>query len=142
MLGRHDFRFCGANFVYGLYDLSGVPSHRACDDRNVILNSANIDWFTDCFVPDATQRRDPDVSPLYADLRGVPPALFTVGTLDPLVDHSLFMYSKWVAAGGEAEIQIFPGAPHGFDAFPVPEGKRATETIDAFLTRCIDGGEQ
>jgi len=138
MLHRHGFRFCGANLVYGLYDLSGVPSHSAFDDRNVILNSISIDWFTECFVPAATPRRDPDVSPLYADLRGAPPALFTVGTLDPLLDHTLFLYPRWIAAGNQAEIQIFPGAPHGFDAFPVPEGKQATERIDAFLARCIE----
>ncbi len=137
MLHRHGFRFAGANLVYGVYDFSGVPSHRAFDDRNLILNSANIDWFTDCFVPDAATRRDPDVSPLYADLAGAPPALFTVGSLDPLLDHTLFLYPRWLAAGNEAEIQIFPGAPHGFDAFPVPEGKQATETIDGFLARCI-----
>ncbi len=134
---RHGYRFAGANLVYGLYDISGVPSHTAFDDRNVILNSANIDWFVDCFVPDAEKRRDPDVSPLYADLEGAPPALFTVGTLDPLLDHSLFLYSRWLAAGNEAEIQIFPGAPHGFDAFPAPEGKQATERIDRFLSRCV-----
>lgn len=137
MLQRHDFRFCGANLVYGLYDLSGVPSHSAFDDRNLILDSRNIDWFTDCFVPDERQRRDPDVSPLYADLRGVPPALFTVGTLDPLLDHTLFLHARWLAAGAPAELQVHPGGPHGFDAFPVPEGRKATETIDAFLARCV-----
>ncbi len=137
MRDRHGFRFAGANLVYGLYDISGVPSHTAFDDRNVILNSANIEWFVDCFVPDAKKRRDPDVSPLYADLEGAPPALFTVGTLDPLLDHTLFLYPRWLAAGNEAEIQIFPGAPHGFDAFPAPEGKQATERIDTFLSRCV-----
>ena len=138
MKQRHGFRFAGANLVYGLYDLSGVPSHAAFDDRNVILNSHNIAWFTDCFVPDPAMRRNPDVSPLYADLAGAPPALFTVGTLDPLLDHSLFLFPRWRAAGSPAEIQIHPGAPHGFDAFPVPEGKQATETIDAFLSRCLE----
>jgi len=138
MLHRHGFRFAGANLVYGLYDISGVPSHTAFDDRNVILNSENIDWFVDCFVPDAERRRDPDVSPLYADLSGAPPALFTVGTLDPLLDHTLFLYPRWLAAGSPAEIQVYPGAPHGFDAFPAPEGKQATQRIDAFLSACLD----
>ncbi|MGH0029735.1 MAG: alpha/beta hydrolase, partial [Myxococcota bacterium] len=137
MQRHHGFRFAGANLVYGVYDLSGVPSHTALDDRNVILNSANIDWFVDCFAPDPALRRDPDVSPLHADLSGAPPALFTVGTLDPLLDHSLFLYPRWLAAGNQAEIQVFPGCPHGFDAFPVPEGQQATAAIDAFLTRCI-----
>ncbi|MEM7411747.1 MAG: alpha/beta hydrolase [Myxococcota bacterium] len=134
---KHGFHFCGANLVYGLYDLSGVPSHAAFDDRKVLLNSTNIDWFTRCFVPDPALLRDPDVSPLYADLSEAPPVLFTVGTLDPLLDHTLFLYPRWVAAGRPAELQVFPGAPHGFDGFPVPEGLEATQVIDAFLARCV-----
>jgi len=137
MLRRHGVRLAGANLAYGLYDLSGVPSHEAFDDRNLILNSHSIRWFTDCFVPSEALLRDPDVSPLYADLAGAPPALFTVGTLDPLLDHSLFFYSRWIAAGNSADLQIFPGAPHGFDIFPTREGKQATKTIDAFFERCL-----
>ncbi|WP_342452975.1 alpha/beta hydrolase fold domain-containing protein [Pararoseomonas indoligenes] len=36
--------------------------------------------------------RDPAISPLYADLAELPPALFTVGTIDPLLDDTLFMH--------------------------------------------------
>jgi acetyl esterase/lipase len=107
------------------------------DHRNVVLSSKNIGWFTDCFVPDARRRRDPDVSPLYADLRGLPPALMTVGALDPLRDHSLFLYARWIAAGSPAELAVYPGAPHGFDMFPTPEGVAARERIEAFLSRCL-----
>jgi acetyl esterase/lipase len=137
MLHRHGVRFCGANLVYGIYDVSGVPSHTDHDHRNLILDSQSIAWFTDCFAPDAARRRDPDLSPLYAKLEGAPPALFTVGTLDPLFDHSLFLYARWLAAGNPAEIQIFPGAPHGFDSFPTPEGAQSVARIDDFLNRCL-----
>jgi acetyl esterase/lipase len=137
LLQRHGFRFAGANLAYGIYDLTGVPSHTAFDHRNLILNSHSIHWFSDCFVPDATARRAPDVSPLYADLSGAPPAIFTVGTLDPLIDHTLFLYPRWIAAGNAAELQVFPGAPHGFDGFPTPEGQQATQVIDAFFERCF-----
>ena len=58
-------------------------------------------FFGDMFLPGLGEeaRRDPDISPLYADLRDMPPALFTVGTLDPLLDDSLFMDARWRAAG-------------------------------------------
>lgn len=138
MRDRHDFRFAAANLVYGLYDLGGVPSHSQFDDRGIVFDSGGIRSFIDMFVPDAKLLRDPDVSPLYANLSGLCPALFTVGTCDPLVDHSLFMYARWVAGGNTAEIQIYPGAPHGFDGFPAPEGRRAHAACDAFLGRCLD----
>ena len=137
MRDRHGFLFRGANLVYGLYDLAGVPSHVEFDHRNVVLSSKSIRWFTACFVPDAGRRRDPDVSPLWADLAGLPPALLTVGALDPLRDHSLFLYARWIAAGSPAELAVYPGAPHGFDMFPTPEGRAAQAGIEAFLARCV-----
>jgi acetyl esterase/lipase len=137
MRDRHGFRFAGANLVYGAYDLSGVPSHHAFDGRGLVLDGRAIEAFTEMFVPDASLRRHPDVSPLYADLRGLCPALFTVGTLDPLLDHSLFLWTRWLAAGNRAELEVFPGGPHGFDAFPAPEGARAQAAMDAFLAGCL-----
>jgi acetyl esterase/lipase len=44
----------------------------------------------------------------------MPPALFTRGTLDPLLDDTLFMAARWEAAGSPAEVAIYRGAPHEF----------------------------
>ena len=112
--------FAGANLVYGAYDLSMTPSQRLWGDRNLVLSTPIIQWFLDCFLPDAgpEKRRRPEYSPLYADLRGLPPALFSVGTLDPLLDDSLFMEARWRAAGNQAELRVYPESVHGFNAFP------------------------
>ena len=48
------------------------------------------------------------------------------------------MYARWVACGSPAQIQIFPGAPHGFDALRAPEGARAQGAMDRFLERCLE----
>jgi acetyl esterase/lipase len=125
--------FAGANLVYGCYDLSMTPSQRRWGERNLILSTPIIQWFADFFVPDPARRRDPDVSPLYADLSGMPPALFTVGTLDPLLDDSLFMHARWIAAGGRAELAVWPGGIHGFDAFPTQLSRAARARMEAFL---------
>ena len=79
----------------------------------------------------------PDVTPLLADLSGMPPAIFTVGTLDPLLDDSLFMSARWQSAGHETELHVFPDAPHGFDGFPTPAGMDATNRINNFLSGCL-----
>jgi len=138
MRDRHGFRFAGANLVYGVYDLGGVPSHTQYDGRNLLLDGPSLEIAIRMFVPDASRRRDPDASPLYANLAGLCPALFTVGTLDPLRDHTLFLYAEWIAQGSPAEIQIFPGGTHGFDMFLCPEQRQAHAAIDAFLARCLD----
>ena len=52
--------------------------------------------------------RDPDVSPLYADLHDLCPALFTVGTGDTLLDDSVFMAARWELAGNPTELAVYP----------------------------------
>jgi len=86
-----------------------------------------------------TQRRDPAVSPLYADLTKMklPPALFTCGTLDCLLDDTIVMGSKWAMTGAEAMVKIYPGAPHGFVFFPPGQcdgTEEALSDIKTFLT--------
>ena len=74
--------FAAAVFQYGSFDLSMTPSQRLWGERNLVLSGPIISWFLDQFLPtqDREQRRDPDISPLFADLSGMPPAIFTVGT--------------------------------------------------------------
>jgi acetyl esterase/lipase len=138
MRDRHGFSFAGANLVYGAYDLSGVPSHSQFDGRHLLLDGPSVAIVIAMFVPVEAQRRNPDVSPLYANLAGLCPALFTVGTLDPLRDHTLFMYAEWIAQGSPAEIQIFPGGPHAFDMIPCAEQLQAHGTMASFLAGCLD----
>src|SRR5919198_1521825 len=113
--------FAAANLIYGAFDLSMTPSQRNWGERNLILSTPTIAWFADMFLPgmELEARRDPDVSPLYADLRDMPPALFTVGTLDPLLDDTLFMEARWRAAGARTELRVWPEAIHGFNVFPL-----------------------
>lgn len=129
--------FDGAVLTFGCYDLSLVPSVRRWGERRLLLNTPVIEWFVDLFLGgmDAEKRRDPDVSPLYADLGGLCPAIFTVGTLDPLLDDTLFMEARWRAAGNETELHVFPEAPHGFMLFPGGFTPEATDSITGFVAR-------
>jgi acetyl esterase/lipase len=87
-----------------------------------------IDKFVEAYTVRASieARRNPLMSPLYDDLQKLaaespfgtlPPALFTCGTGDPLLDDSLLMSIKWMGTGSEAVIKLYPGAPHMFSAF-------------------------
>jgi acetyl esterase len=131
--------FSGANLMYGCYDLGFTPSVARWGERNLILSTPIIAWFTDHFVP-AVLRSHPDVSPLHADLRGLPPALFSVGTMDPLVDDTLFMHARWLAAGNHAELAIFPGGIHAFNAFPTALARAAQAREIAFIDGVLAGG--
>ena len=126
----------GANLSYGVFDVSQTPSAKNWGDEALILSTPVMKWFGDHFVPPGMQR-DPDVSPLYADLRSMPNALFTVGTMDPLLDDSIFMHGRWLAAGNESEIAVYPGGVHGLTGFPTELGRRALARQDAFFKQVL-----
>ena len=130
----------GSNLVYGAYDLSMTPSCANWGDRNLVLSTPTVEWFVDHFVPQE-KRRDPDVSPLFADLSDMPPALFSVGTLDPILDDSLFMAVRWTAAGNDAELAIYPGGVHGFNglAAELDITRQFNARVDAFFERVLAG---
>jgi acetyl esterase/lipase len=129
--------FRGANIVYGAFDLSLTPSQRQFGNTRLVLRTIDMQQFYNAFLPTVTDRRVADISPLYADLKGLCPALFTVGTRDALVDDTLFMHARWVAAGNPAELAVYPGGAHGFTLFPNDLAKAATARMDAFLNRVL-----
>jgi len=133
--------FAGANLVFGVYDVGQTPSARLWGQRPLVINTPMMRWFADMFTPGMTdeERRAPEVSPLYAPLEAMPPALFTVGTLDPLLDDSLFMAARWRAAGGRAELLVFPESMHGFIAFPNAIAALALDAMLRFGRRCLAG---
>jgi acetyl esterase/lipase len=137
---RHDAadRFVGANLLFGAYDLSRTPSQLGVgiEPGTDILDGTGFP--IDLFLPGLSleARRDPDVSPLYADLRGMPPALFTVGTTDHLVDDSLFMAARWQLAGNETELIVYPETPHAGIILPSVGAHWFPRLID-FLGGCL-----
>ena len=69
----------------------------------------------------------------------MPPAVFSVGTEDALLEDSLFMYMRWLASGNEAELRVYPGAAHGMGHFGphlnTDQGELALQNIEAFYKR-------
>lgn len=133
---RHGTMPFGAAILnYGCYDLGMTPSARRWGAEKLVLNTASIVGFRKCFLPAGADPSSPDISPLYADLRGMPPALFSVGTRDALLDDSLFMAPRWLAAGNVAELAIYPGACHGFVSIPFRQRDDAVARMNAFIGR-------
>jgi acetyl esterase/lipase len=137
-LGRSPFH--AANLVFGVFDLGMTPSARQFgNELRLVLRTIDVEQFGECFLPGVgtEDRRAPHISPLYADLRGLCPALFTIGTLDALLDDSLFMHARWIAAGNAGELAIYPGAVHGFIAFPYAQTFSALARMSAFLNATL-----
>ncbi len=128
-------RIAAANLVFGAYDLNGTPSQLLWGDRNLVLSRPIVKWFGDNFLPGRSfeERRDPDISPLYGILSDMPRALFSVGTLDCLIDDSLFMAERWRVAGNVADVVIYPEGVHGFTAYPTGLARKANARQFEFL---------
>ena len=80
---------------------------------------------------------DPLVSPLYADLRGLPPLLIQVGDRETVLDDSVMLAEKARAAGVAVNLEIWDGMIHVFQMFgaELPEAHQAIASIAAFLDR-------
>ncbi|MCB0876590.1 MAG: alpha/beta hydrolase [Solirubrobacterales bacterium] len=80
---------------------------------------------------------DPRISPLFAELRTLPPTLVQVGTDEILLDDSTRFADRAYAAGVEVELQRFAGMFHDFQLFATLLGtsRGAIEDIAAFLGR-------
>jgi acetyl esterase/lipase len=83
----------------------------------------------------ATDPRNPLVSPLYADVHGMPPTLLQVGTQEVLLSDSTRMANRLKAAGIETKLEIWPGMFHaftpGFDM--IPDARLATQHVVKFI---------
>ncbi|MEC4805230.1 MAG: alpha/beta hydrolase [Jaaginema sp. PMC 1079.18] len=129
----------GANLFYGVYDLSGSPSWRQGNEEdNFDLTPTQMEWYVSTFLAGIPpeKRRKPTYSPLYADLQQMPPALFSVSNTDILRDDSLFLATRWAAAGSQAELVMYPELPHGFTLLPLAIAHQANQRSREFV-RCL-----
>ena len=123
----------------GMYDASGTPSVRASDEKTLVLPHDFLFGLIELGLPgvDTDGRREADVSPLYADLAGLPPALFLVGALDPLADDSRFMAARWGAAGNTADLDVWPEGVHAFANMNTPLGQVALTRIARWVNAVL-----
>jgi len=133
--------FRGMDLCYGVYDLGGTPSATPMGPGapNDIPYATGEDTNRRHYLPGRSieECRDPAISPLWAFLHGLPPALLTVGTKDWLLDDSTFVAARLAAAGSKVELAVYPDAPHGIDTAPTEMGRIARERLYAFLRDCL-----
>jgi acetyl esterase/lipase len=123
-------RCAGAVLQFGTYDLSGQsPAGRQLADE----------FFIRAYAGHVADRTNPDISPLYGDLRGLPPALLVIGSLDIVLEDNLAMAARLSAAGGEVDVRVYPESPHGFTSFPIGMASAALRDIDSWLAERFAG---
>jgi len=142
------------NLVYGFYDLSGTPSVRTDGNNSSPICGNELLCMADLYCSKLQEgnngghskkkidRQHPSISPMYADLSNLPPALITVGTADPLLDDSLFLASRYCICGNDVETVLYEGGEHGLGHFGLQEedemGERARGYTLQFMKRYLE----
>lgn len=97
-------------------------------EQDSFFRRPGLEWMAGRYAG-ALDRADPRVSPLWADLRGLSPMLVQVGGEETLLDDSTRLAARVREAGGEVELQVWPGQGHVFQATPMLAA--AGEALDA-----------
>ncbi len=113
--------------------LSG-DSHATEDGRDPMCSTETLAQSAEAYAGDVALD-DPRVSPLYADLAGLPPLLVHVGEVEVLRDDSVRLAERALAAGVEVELLVAPGMIHVWHLFAgvVPESTRDLAAVVAWL---------
>ncbi len=78
---------------------------------------------------------EPTVSPLYGDLRGMPPSMILAGAEELLLGDSVEMAEKLNAQGSTCELHVEEGMWHVYVLYGIPEAKAALQRIRDYAAR-------
>lgn len=108
-----------------LFTLNGLPGEMQPVDPSHLPDDQYV-----C----KTDRKDPVLSPLFADLHGMPPSLLVTSTRDILLSDTATFHRALLQAGVDAHLIVFEALPHAFwYHFQLPETKEALELMAKFF---------
>jgi epsilon-lactone hydrolase len=122
--GMGDFSQSGDSIA--IYALNGFSGHLDPPKRDL----------HDSYYTGSTDSRDSVLSPLYADLTGIPPTLFITSGRDLLLSGTTILHRAYLRARVDAELVVFEALPHAFWNDPsLPESKEADEIMAIFFDK-------
>ena len=104
-----------------------------------LIHKAYLEELADCYAPAPIDRKDPLISPLFADLTGFPPVLIQVGSAETLLDDSVRLARAAGLADVNVTLQIWPHMIHAWPMWnaKLAEGLRALEQVGEFVRRWV-----
>lgn len=111
------------------------PSFVENERSEAAIRLATLLALRSCYVaPD--RLLDPRVSPLFGDLRGLPPLLLQAGSREVVRDDSVRFAERARQAGVEVELELWHGMQHCFPLLQfLPESGRAIQSMERFVAR-------
>jgi epsilon-lactone hydrolase len=100
-----------------------------------LIQKGYLEDLTKAFAPAGMDRKDPRLSPLYADLGGLPPTLIQIGSAETLLDDAVRLAAAAGAADVAATLEIWPHMIHAWPLWNahLEPGRRALAHAGAFF---------
>ncbi len=100
-----------------------------------LIQKGYLEELAKAFAPAGMDRKDPRLSPLYADLRGLPPILIQIGSAETLLDDAVRLASAAGAADVSTTLEIWPHMIHAWPLWNarLEPGRRALANAGAFM---------
>jgi acetyl esterase/lipase len=113
------------------------PTRQASASADPLLNRDVLARYAALYAGEH-EKDDRLISPLFADLAGLPPTLIHVGTDEILLDDTIRLAGKAQQAGVEVQLIPWEGMFHVFQMMPfLPESSESFEEIAAFISSHI-----
>jgi acetyl esterase/lipase len=113
-----------------LFSLNGLPGQ---------LQPVDPQHLPDNEYVGKTDRKDPVLSPLFADLHSWPPSLLVTSTRDLLLSDTAIFHRALLRAGNDSQLVVFEALPHAFwYHFQLPETREALELMAKFLDQKVE----
>lgn len=111
-------------------------SYQKNREKDPTMQEARLRFYAECYTDEPA---NPLVSPLFADLNGMPPSLIFVGGDEIMLDDAALLHQKLLDVGCESLLTVTPDMWHGYILYGVSEAKRDLETIRHFLYEHLRG---
>ena len=108
------------------------------DGRDPMFRAIHAEWVASLYLGGADPR-DPHISPVFADLAGLPPLLLHVGETELLLDDARRIAANAVSVGVDVTLSVWRDVVHGWQLMPaiLPEARHSIDEATAFMTAAM-----
>lgn len=111
-----------------------APSYFDNQEADPSLTKELLTFYAACYTD---QPENPLCSPLFAELKGLPPSIFFVGGDEILLDDTRRLHQKLLEAGCRSEMHVAPGLWHGYLLYHLTECEKDFDLLNSFLSKTL-----
>jgi monoterpene epsilon-lactone hydrolase len=114
-------------------DLTGANKYQNAGSCSM-FQAGDVATFAGLYLQGAPPQ-SPEASPVFADLRGLPPLLIHASSTELLLDDAIHLHERATSSGVKSTLSVYPEVPHVWQVFigTIPEARASLEQITSFV---------